>query len=75
MAARNEEKALEAIQKLKQEGLEPGNGQVEWLSLDLSDPREAKKAAQVFMEKEKRLDVLGRSFTALISTTLNVHNV
>ncbi|KIK70104.1 hypothetical protein GYMLUDRAFT_994181 [Collybiopsis luxurians FD-317 M1] len=58
MAARNEAKAMEAIEKLKAEGLEPGNGQVDWLKLDLSDPREAKKAAEAFMEKEKRLDVL-----------------
>ncbi|KAE9398046.1 NAD(P)-binding protein [Gymnopus androsaceus JB14] len=68
MAARNEAKALEAIEKLKQEGLEPGNGQVEWLKLDLSDPREAKKAAQIFMEKEKRLDVLGSYLSPFVFT-------
>ncbi|KAJ3868031.1 hypothetical protein EV359DRAFT_70823 [Lentinula novae-zelandiae] len=58
MAARNEGKALQAIEKLNHEGLQPGNGKVKWLKLDLSDPREAKRAAQTFMEKEKRLDVL-----------------
>lgn len=61
MAARNKTKAEEAIVKLKQEGLAPGNGEVVWLELDLSDPRNAKKAAQEFMEKEKRLDVLSMS--------------
>ncbi|KAJ3729617.1 hypothetical protein C8R42DRAFT_715896 [Lentinula raphanica] len=58
MAARSESKALAAIDKLNEEGLQPGNGQVKYLKLDLSDPREAKKAANAFMEKEKRLDVL-----------------
>ena len=59
MAARNEAKAMEAIEELRAEGFEPGNGEVDWLKLDLSDPREAKKAAEAFMEREKRLDVLG----------------
>ncbi|KAJ4468745.1 hypothetical protein J3R30DRAFT_3714196 [Lentinula aciculospora] len=58
MAARNEAKAKEAIKRLDCEGLEPGNGQVKLLKLDLSDPKEAKRAAEVFMEKETRLDVL-----------------
>jgi NAD(P)-dependent dehydrogenase (short-subunit alcohol dehydrogenase family) len=60
MAARNKSKAEEAIAKLKQEGLSPGNGQVIWLELDLSDPRNAKAAAQEFMSKEKRLDILSK---------------
>ncbi|KAJ3740695.1 hypothetical protein EV360DRAFT_97881 [Lentinula raphanica] len=58
MAARSESKALAAIDKLNEKGLQPGNGQVKYLKFDLSDPREAKKAANAFMEKEKRLDVL-----------------
>ena len=60
MAARNKTKAEEAIAKLKQEGLEPGNGEVIWLELDLIDPRKAKTAAQEFMSKEKRLDILSK---------------
>lgn len=60
MAARNKTKAGEAIAKLKQEGLGPGNGEVIWLELDLIDPRNAKKAAQEFMSKEERLDVLSK---------------
>ncbi|KAF9225117.1 NAD(P)-binding protein [Gyrodon lividus] len=58
MAARNKSKAEEAIAKLKQEGLAPGNGEVVWLELDLSDPRNAKKTAEEFLSKESRLDVL-----------------
>ena len=59
MAARNQSKAEAAIAQLKAEGLGPGNGEVVWLELDLKDPRNAKKAAEEFMKREKRLDVLG----------------
>lgn len=59
MAGRNEEKGKAAIEKLKKEGLEPGNGDVVWLELELSDPRKAKSAAEEFRKVEKRLDVLG----------------
>ncbi|OJA18609.1 hypothetical protein AZE42_01760 [Rhizopogon vesiculosus] len=58
MAARSQSRAEEAIAQLKEEGLGPGNGEVIWLELDLKDPRNAKKAAEEFMKKEKRLDVL-----------------
>ncbi|SJL12840.1 uncharacterized protein ARMOST_16272 [Armillaria ostoyae] len=58
MAARNENRAAEAIERLKTESLEPGNGEVLWLKLDLSDPRLARQSAEEFMRKEKRLDVL-----------------
>lgn len=61
MAARNKTRAEEAIAKLKQEGLGPGNGEVIWLELDLIDPRNAKTTAQEFMRKEKRLDILSKS--------------
>ncbi|KAK0204004.1 hypothetical protein DFS33DRAFT_1384274 [Desarmillaria ectypa] len=59
LAARNETRAAEAIKKLKTESLEPGNGEVVWLKLNLSDPRLARQSADEFMQKEKRLDVLG----------------
>ena len=59
MAARNEQKAKAAIERLQAEGLSPGNGEVHWLKLDLSDPREVKRATEEFMQKEDRLDVLG----------------
>ncbi|KAJ3492202.1 hypothetical protein NLI96_g135 [Meripilus lineatus] len=58
MAARNEEKARAAIEKLKDEGLGPGYGEVLWVKLDLSDPRKAKAAAEEFKKLEGRLDVL-----------------
>lgn len=61
MGARNEEKAKAAIEKIQKAGLEPGNGEVVWLPLDYSDPRDAKKAAEAFLEKEERLDILGAS--------------
>ncbi|KAG9311420.1 hypothetical protein JVU11DRAFT_8533 [Chiua virens] len=58
MAARNKTKAEEAIAKLEQEGLGPGNGEVIWLEVDLIDPRNARRTAEDFMSREKRLDVL-----------------
>ncbi|KAK7042951.1 hypothetical protein VNI00_008688 [Paramarasmius palmivorus] len=59
MAARDEKKANEAIENLKKDESWKGKGEVVWLKLDLSDPREAKKAAEEFLGKEKRLDILG----------------
>lgn len=59
LAARNESKATAAIAQLEAEGLGPGL--VEWLYLDLSDPRKAKAAAEAFLKKETRLDILGES--------------
>ncbi|KAF4615754.1 hypothetical protein D9613_012425 [Agrocybe pediades] len=56
MGARSEQKALDAIHQLEADGVPKGS--VEWLDLDLSDPRVAKKAAERFLEKEKRLDIL-----------------
>ncbi|KAG2151604.1 NAD(P)-binding protein [Suillus bovinus] len=66
MAARNQTRAEEAIGKLKAEGLGPGNGDVIWLELDLKDPRNAKKAAEEFMKREKRLDVLIHNAAVLL---------
>lgn len=58
-AARNEEKAKTCIKRIEEEGLGPGNGQAVFLHLDLADPRNAKKSAEEFLEKEVRLDILG----------------
>ncbi|KAL4248548.1 NAD(P)-binding domain superfamily protein [Abortiporus biennis] len=44
MGARSETRAKEALEQLKAEG--PGNGEVVWLKLDLSDPHKAKKAEE-----------------------------
>ncbi len=59
MGARNGQKAKVAIERLHAEGLGPGNGEVLWLNLDLSDPRAVQRAAEEFVRKEERLDVLG----------------
>ncbi|KDQ54409.1 hypothetical protein JAAARDRAFT_135807 [Jaapia argillacea MUCL 33604] len=59
LAARNEGRATAAISRLQTEGLGPGNGEILWLKLDLSDPRVAKQSAEDFMKRESRLDVLG----------------
>lgn len=61
LAARNEGKALEAIKNMTEAGI--GSGQVVWLPFDLKDPRLAKKAAEDFLSREKRLDVLSESCT------------
>ena len=59
IGARNEQRAKAAIERMRAEGLQPGNGEVHWFQLDLSDPRKVKKSAEDFAAKEKRLDVLG----------------
>ncbi|KIY47879.1 NAD(P)-binding protein [Fistulina hepatica ATCC 64428] len=56
LGARNESKATGAIAQMEAEGL--GTGQVIWHKVDLSDPRNAKQAAEEFMRREARLDVL-----------------
>jgi NAD(P)-dependent dehydrogenase (short-subunit alcohol dehydrogenase family) len=62
LAARNGNVASEAIEKLKSQGLGPGNGEVVWLRFKgLSDPREAKKSAEEFLKLESRLDIIGEN--------------
>ncbi|KZT38151.1 NAD(P)-binding protein [Sistotremastrum suecicum HHB10207 ss-3] len=58
LAARNESKTLNAIKDLELEGLGPGNGTLQYIQLNLSDPRSAKKSAEEFLQRESRLDVL-----------------
>ncbi|CCM00284.1 uncharacterized protein FIBRA_02314 [Fibroporia radiculosa] len=58
IAARTQDRAGDAIQRLRAAGLGPGNGQLAHVELDLADPRVAKKAAEEFMAKEGRLDIL-----------------
>lgn len=59
MACRREEAYEAAVTRLEDEGI--GDGSVHWLHLNLSDPRLAKKAAQEFLEREDRLDILSAS--------------
>ncbi len=59
IAGRSETRVAAAIERLRAEGLEPGNGALEWLELDLGHPRKAKESAEKFMARETKLDVLG----------------
>ena len=59
MAARNEQKAKSALERLAEITKDCKDaGEVVWLPLDLDDPREVKRAAEEFMNKEDRLDIL-----------------
>ena len=56
LAARNEAQATQVIDQLKRE--DDLRGEVVYLELDLSDPNLARKSAEEFKTKEKRLDIL-----------------
>ncbi|KAJ7775733.1 NAD-P-binding protein [Mycena maculata] len=56
MGARDQGRAEAAIKQLETENI--NDGSVHWLKLDLSDPRTAKAAANEFLGKEQRLDIL-----------------
>jgi hypothetical protein len=60
LACRSKEAASDTIRVLRSASLAPGNGELKFLRLDLSDPGEAKKAAEEFLQLESRLDVLSR---------------
>ncbi|KAF2104428.1 NAD(P)-binding protein [Rhizodiscina lignyota] len=54
---RNEQNAIQAIEEVK--GLFPASeGRLEFINIDLSDLRTVKPAAEAFLSKESRLDVL-----------------
>ncbi|KAJ1565303.1 hypothetical protein HK096_003541 [Nowakowskiella sp. JEL0078] len=55
MASRNEDKAKSAIEKIKASN---PSANVLFLKLDLSDWKQTKSAAQLFLESEERLDIL-----------------
>ena len=75
IGARSEAKAKAAIERLRTEGLQPGNGELDWFEFDLSDPRKAKKSAENFLAKEKRLDVLGACESFLIQPLSRTHGI
>jgi len=56
VASRSEENITAALERLESDGI--GDGEVQSLKLDLSDPRMAKAAAEEFLAKEDRLDIL-----------------
>ena len=58
---------MAAMERLREQGLEPGNGRLEWLELDLEAPGKIKTIATGFSERESRLDVLGESATTDLS--------
>ncbi|KAI0052447.1 NAD-P-binding protein [Auriscalpium vulgare] len=59
LACRTESKARAAIVKLESKNPAlKGDGRLVWLPLDLSSVRNAKKAAESFLEKESRLDII-----------------
>ncbi|EDR07006.1 uncharacterized protein LACBIDRAFT_299222 [Laccaria bicolor S238N-H82] len=57
LGARNEEKGKAAIAHLDEEGITPGNAI--YFPCDISTPLQAKQAAEDFISREDRLDVLG----------------
>jgi NAD(P)-dependent dehydrogenase (short-subunit alcohol dehydrogenase family) len=61
LAARSEEKAEHAIGRMEQEGMGEHPGELVWLPIDFTDPRRAKAAAEWFVKRESRLDILGTS--------------
>jgi NAD(P)-dependent dehydrogenase (short-subunit alcohol dehydrogenase family) len=61
IACRSEDKAKVSISEIEEElQRDATGGSVHWLQLDLSDPRLAKEAATKFLQKEERLDILGK---------------
>jgi len=62
LACRSEKATSDAIQELRSAGLAPGNGELVSLKLDLSDPKEAKRAAEQFLKLESRLDILSKRY-------------
>ncbi|KAF8192154.1 hypothetical protein BJ912DRAFT_1058095 [Pholiota molesta] len=56
VGARSEEKGRQAVEKLQQEGIGPG--EVVYFSCDISTPFVAKKSAEGFLKLEESLDVL-----------------
>ena len=59
LAARSEEKAAHAIARMEREGLGEHPGEFIWLPIDLTDPNRAKAAAEWFIKREYKLDILG----------------
>lgn len=58
LAARSEQKANAAIEKLREETGGSADGQLVYLKVDLSDLNSVRSAASEFLRKEETLDVL-----------------
>lgn len=70
MGARSESRATGAIMRLRAEGFLDGTaGEVVWLPLDVSTPASTALGAEVFLEREQRLDILGKCLSAFLSSS------
>ncbi|KAJ7074546.1 NAD(P)-binding protein [Mycena amicta] len=69
LAARSPSKGNVAITKLESEVTSEAKGKLVFLELDLSDLRSVRKAAEEFLEKEGRLDVLFNNAGVMIPPT------
>ncbi|KAF8500193.1 NAD-P-binding protein [Russula emetica] len=67
LAARSEEKAENAIRRMEEEGMGERKGELVWLPIDLTDPRKAKAAAEWFVKRESRLDILVNNAAKILS--------
>ncbi|KAI9459151.1 NAD-P-binding protein [Lactarius psammicola] len=67
LAARSEEKAAHAIARMEKEGLGEHPGELVWLPIDLTDPHRAKAAAEWFIKREKKLDILVNNAAKILS--------
>jgi len=67
LAARSEEKAENAITRIEQEGVGEHPGELVWLPIDLTDPHRAKAAAEWFIKREDRLDILVNNAAKILS--------
>jgi NAD(P)-dependent dehydrogenase (short-subunit alcohol dehydrogenase family) len=71
VAARSEDKARAAIQDIKDSNPSTSpstTGSLEFLSLDLSDLTHVRTAAQTFLAKEQRLDILFNNAGVMVSS-------
>ncbi|KAG9020491.1 hypothetical protein FS842_007251, partial [Serendipita sp. 407] len=66
MMSRDSQKSREAIERMKQE---TGKDAVELIPIDLSDLHSVRKAAEMFLSKESRLDVLMNNAGVMMTPT------
>lgn len=80
LACRSEDRALAAITKLEEEVPDiKGEDRLHFIQVDMSNMRSVKRAAEEFVQKEKRLDVLrafiySSSYILLTHGHYSVHN-
>lgn len=67
IAARSEEKAEHAIVRMEREGMGEHPGRLVWLPIDLTDPHRARAAAEWFLKRESRLDILVNNAAKILS--------